>query len=411
MDCEENMRQKVIQFGLLGLVGAVVTLTAGCTAQSSNPASDVDHTSESRQSARRHFLRAVEWQKKGDYESAMADYSRSISLDTTNPTSYNNRGFLKSAMGEYDKAIADYSEAIRLDSNYSDAYYNRGQSQYEKGESGKAIEDFTEAIRINPGHADVLSARGNANYHTGELDKAIADFDEAIRLYPNEARDYYYRGSAWNDKGEFDKAIADFSTAIRLDPEYADAYKRRGFASYRKREYDRAIADYTASIELDPNDHMVYFRRGRAWSQKYEFDREIVDYEAAVRLNPQEAIVSDSLAWLLATCSSEALRDGKRAVQLATVACELTEWKMDLPIATLAAAYAESGNFQEAIRRQQQAIDLVGDIDKTIYEQRLELYKSGRPYRQTPRIVLSEETRATVDGAEIGEPTDAREPE
>ncbi len=64
-------------------------------------------------------------------------------------------------------------------------------------------------------------------------------------------------------------------------------------------------------------------------------------------------------------------------------ACDFT-----IPIHTLAAAYAESGNFEEAIKRQQQAIDLLDkDADKTPYEKRLELYKNSKPYRQSPREI------------------------
>jgi Flp pilus assembly protein TadD len=143
--------------------------------------------------------------------------------------------------------------------------------------------------------------------------------------------------------------------------------------------------DFTESIKLDPHDHMIYFRRGRAYSRNREFEKAILDYNDAIRLNPNEATPYDCLAWLLATCSVDALRDGKRAVELAATACELTEWKMDIPIDTLAAACAESGDFEEAVKRQQQAIDLLDkEADKTSYEIRLNQYKNRQPYRQTP---------------------------
>ena len=126
---------------------------------------------------------------------------------------------------------------------------------------------------------------------------------------------------------------------------------------------------------------MVYFRRGRAWSRKSEFRCAIQDYEVAIKLNPNEAIMYDCLAWILATCPSDELCDGTRAVELAIKACELTEWRRDAPIYTLAAAYAEAGNFEEAVKRQQHAINLLDDGHPRWYEEQLELYKNHKPYR------------------------------
>jgi len=104
-------------------------------------------------------------------------------------------------------------------------------------------------------------------------------------------------------------------------------------------------------------------------------------------LKPDEPEFLNNLAWLLATAADSAVRNGAEAVRLAERACELTGRKQAFNIGTLAAAYAEAGRFEDAVRAAQQAIDVAtADGDKAradINRQLLELYKTGKPFRQT----------------------------
>jgi tetratricopeptide (TPR) repeat protein len=191
--------------------------------------------------------------------------------------------------------------------------------------------------------------RGWAALQKNELDKAIADFTEVIRLEPNNAAAFNNRGSAWSEKKEHDKAIADFSEAIRLEPRNVSYYDARGMALGSKKEFAKALSDYNEAIGLDPGYARAY----------------------------------NSRAWLWATCPYVNYRDGKKGVESARKACELTEWKNPFHVGTLAAAYAEAGEFEAAVKWQLKANTLYADAkDRKDGEARLKLYQDKKPYRE-----------------------------
>jgi Flp pilus assembly protein TadD len=84
----------------------------------------------------------------------------------------------------------------------------------------------------------------------------------------------------------------------------------------------------------------------------------IAQYREAIRLNPEQAEALNNLAWTLATDPNPEYRNGAEAVQLATRACELTRYQNPVALATIAAAYAETGHFPEAVSFAEQAIEI-----------------------------------------------------
>ncbi len=109
-----------------------------------NPISTTDPVTAARELSIRGFLKA----ERGDHRGAIADYTRALQLDPTNPDLYYNRGVSRAAIGENQGAIADYTEAIRRDPGSGDAYYNRGLTHLVSQNQLLAIADFTQAIHI-----------------------------------------------------------------------------------------------------------------------------------------------------------------------------------------------------------------------------------------------------------------------
>jgi tetratricopeptide (TPR) repeat protein len=139
-----------------------------------------------------------------------------------------------------------------------------------------------------------------------------------------------------------------------------------------------ALQFFIAEIARD------YFSSGNTHLANKEYDKAIADYAEAIKLDPNDARPHERLAWVLATSTKDELRDGKKAVDYAKKACELTDWKKPDYLAALSAAFAESGDFQEAIKWQMKALEapeLEQDKDPE-YRQRLKMFEEGKPYRQ-----------------------------
>ncbi len=255
----------------------------------------------------------------------------------------------------------------------------------------RAIRDFSEAIRLDSKCAFALKLRGNAWRLMKEFDKALIDYNFAIELDSTESQYYLERGRAWWQMGEFANAVADYDEAVRLDPE--EGLEARGDAWLILRAYDRAINDYAAAIRFaDPGRGYcaeLCMKRAAAWLATGARDNAFADYHAAIR-HFEVAIQrfangidddGEELPWLLATCPIGELRNGHRAVTLATVLCKGR--RVGYTLDFLAAAYAEAGRFDEAVRC---GLDAVNDARnqhaRDEYQARLELYKRKTAYRE-----------------------------
>jgi tetratricopeptide (TPR) repeat protein len=125
--------------------------------------------------------------------------------------------------------------------------------------------------------------------------------------------------------------------------------------------------------------------RGVAYQITGQYERAIADYNEAIRINPVYSGAYASLAQLQATCPDDRYRDGKKALQNAKQACEQSGWKTGDALDSLAAAYAETGDFEKARQYEAKAIELVNtERMKNKYRSRLELYKANKPFRIKP---------------------------
>ncbi|HTQ37556.1 MAG TPA: tetratricopeptide repeat protein, partial [Pirellulales bacterium] len=321
-------------------------------------------------------------------DEALEPLSKLLAQDADNVKLHQARAAVAEEKKNWDLALEDLAALIRLEPDKTGYLINRADIWAAKREWDKAIDDLNEVVRRddNPGFA--LLKRGYIWSQRKEPDKALADFNEALSKDLDDtlkAEVLSYRAGLYMDQHETEKAMADFGEALKLNPRNPTVFVLRGNAYAEQKNFKQAIADFTAALWLDSDDPDIYDARGDAFVRNAEWHAAIADFQKAIKLAPDRAQPHNELAWILATCPEDKFRDGKTAVEEAKKAAELTDNKDAAIIDTLAAAYAENGDFDKALELQKKAVDLETDEKtKVDMKTRLDLFQQHKPYRENP---------------------------
>lgn len=228
---------------------------------------------------------------------------------------------------------------------------------------------------------------GNALLQQGRTEEAIAQYQETLRLKPDFAEAHYYWAGALSIQGKVDEAIAHYTESLRLKPDYTEAHNDLGNLLARSGRAEEAIAHYTEVLRLKPDYADAHNNLAGALLQQGRVREAIAQYEEALRLSPNYVAALANIVWIRAACQDPAFRDGGKAVELARRGVELTGRRDPAALDALAAALAETGNFDEAVAtaRHARAWALVVNQARLADEigERLKLYAAGLPYRMS----------------------------
>jgi protein O-mannosyl-transferase len=215
---------------------------------------------------------------------------------------------------------------------------------------------------------------------------SVALFSHAISVTENNALAHANLGFAFYREKRLDDAISEFERALKLQPTNVDTYNNLGVVLLHKGRVDEALAQFDIALNLRPDSADVHANRARALSGKGDTAAAIAECETALRLKPDYVEAENNLAWILATSPEPSLRNGPRALDLGREAARLSNYNDPHILDTLAAAFAETGQFAEAIKVGEQAMQLTTDQTNAVpahaLRLRLEGYRAGKPFHE-----------------------------
>jgi tetratricopeptide (TPR) repeat protein len=342
-----------------------------------------------------------------EYCQEMVDhYTRRIDTDPEDVEAYLSRVEFHVYLQEYERAFADLKECakfLRSLTNAAPALVGNltrlienltllGIEQYQLGEYERAVgilscvDEFRRTGLNSESRPRDLAFVAMALRELGRDQEAKASLDRLRSLYKDgkHADELSYLRHA-------EQLLAGESSKVYLVWESIEAGKLEEASELVEKLRSLPGQEYTeisGSVEsVSKYLARAYYERGR--SARYssgEYGDAIADYEAAVRVDPDYARAFSDLAWLRAAGPTAEFRDSTKAIENATKACELTDWKDHRYVGTLAAVYAEVGDFATAVEWQKKAIDLLTEDNRAKwqahYESRLKLYQSGKPYHE-----------------------------
>jgi tetratricopeptide (TPR) repeat protein len=340
-----------------------------------------------RQFAAAISARALAFGRIAQTERAIADHQAVLYMYPLDWVLHRNRAQTRLEMRDYNLALTGYNFALTLAPDEHDLLWGRALAWFGLADYERALADFDAALRIASDNTQgqfVEYYRGVCHLQLGDADAALSDLERALRLGFDAAVVYDARGSAWLDKTDYKQALRNFEEAVARDPQRAVYVGNRGLAKYYLGRFDEALADYQVAHQMDSNDPFVYNNRGLLFVKVGEYDRGRKDLLEAARLLPTLPEPHKNLSWLQATCLDQTLRDGQQAVANLMRAFELsgrqpTDW-FDIA----AAAHAEAGDFEAAVDWQSKALDAATSANREAMQMRLDLFRSGQSYRETP---------------------------
>lgn len=360
-------------------------------------------------------------------EEAVADFMKLLEMNPNDPDALQTGAELLGRLGQFEKAMEFVNQAIEQNPGVFSVHLLRARLHHKQGNYDAAIADLNQALDIKPGNFLAYLDRAEVYYDSGDKKSAAKDYGKTRELQGNKLPAVIIQRMMIRSENNVEKGIAEIERFMELDELNAAEEGRDPDPDYRL-QLAATYTDQTKPLEaievLSPlidtkedrsysdatrarNAHFLALRtRANSYLSIGKHEEAIVDYKKAQEIIPNDPGVLNNLAWVLATSPKDDIRNAKEAIEFATEACEVTEYKAAHILSTLAAAYADSGDFDMAKKYSQQAVDLAEQAEGEARDEEMikqlkkerESYGKKEPWREIQNVV-EEKAKADAENA------------
>jgi Tfp pilus assembly protein PilF len=310
-----------------------------------------------------------------------------VNLTVANGAAAANLGYALAEQGQHDKAIAYYKAVLRSHPRASATVWNNfGGSLLATGKLEEAIDAFQNALKLDPSMGDAHQNLARALARSGRQQESLIHFRDAARLEPENASIHNIYAVMLGEAGRTDEAMQEFQIALRLAPGSAATHVNLANLLVKQHAWDEAMAHYAEALHLDPGFVEAHYYLASLLLEEGRTADAAAHCIAALQIKADYVPAMEGLAWIYATAGGKAAsQHAAQAVRLAEQACRISGCKQSGEVDTLAAAYANAGRFEEAVKTAEEAFSIAkaaGEDDfADSIRARVDLYKKRSPFR------------------------------
>ena len=360
-----------------------------------------------------------------DNQKKRGSLDRAIKLDPSNTDAWQARALVQLRTGDFEQAVKDLETLLERDKDNYVALLALAEAMANLKKTEEAIELAGRAIKLEADAPQAYELRARIYVLTNAMDLALVDVNKALHLLPGSYTSLLLRARLLQAKEKYGEALNDVETALKVRPKAVSALFLKSTIYESQRRFGRAAATMRQVVILQPENEQARLMLGMYYSMGskvkealIEFDQVLEknkgntaalywradtrlnigdhqgarkDYEQVLEANPKHEATLNNLAWLLATSPEDKLRDGKRAVELALQASASSQYKKPHILSTLAAAYAEAGDYEKAVEWSTKAVKLGREDIQQQLEAELKSYEQKKPWREKKELPESKD--------------------
>jgi len=361
-------------------------------------------------------LLAGTWIQVHYWKDSRTVFERDLQVTQNNYLALSLLGSLRAADGDLDEAMRLYREALRDKPDYSQAHFFLACGLEQQGKIDEAKSEYAMALRLKPEFPQAHIFLGLLLAREKKYDQAAAEYEAVLKTNPQSAMAHNDLARLLQTEGRLDESVQHYLAAVQSDPGLPQAHNNLGVLYLQKgqlsdgitqlrealrlnpgnveTEYNLAMAlnqrqQWPEALEMwqrlapaQPNNAKAQYQYGLALAHQGKTREAMAQYAHAILLTPDFAEALNELAWIIATDPHPELRNGPQAVVMAGRACELTGRQEPAMLLTLAAAYAETGRFSEAITTTEKGRDIAQSKENKELEEKAALMRDTFEKRQ-----------------------------
>ena len=356
----------------------------------------------------------------GNLQTALASAEEAVKLSPQLPAALLTHAALQIANNSPETALEDVQQVLKNSPNHAKAYEVQGIAFNLLKRADEAQTSFAKALELNPRQITTLMHLSRLDVSRKDFPTALNHLNQLLAIDPTYAPALLLRADLQANAKQISETLADLSTVLRYQPhnltvhqmrvkylkhvEQLDAFideleKQRTQVSATRQtallfelamlyhsqpNAEKAVACFTEVLSLAPQDALARRYRADNYVQLNQLAEAAADYQTAVTTMPQDIGLLNNYAWLLCTAPEDKLRNGKRALEMAELACRASQYSDAAQLSTLAAAYAELGDFDKALEWIGKALEKSPDSLKAQLEKEKASYQEKKPWRTEP---------------------------